>query len=42
MFVNILTADDKYPLLNTDKFRQPIQMRLSQKKKLFLNFFLHF
>ena len=35
MFLNILTADDKYYLLNRDNFRQPIQMQLSQKQKLF-------
>ena len=38
MFVNILTADGKYSLLNKDKLRQPIQMQLSQKKKLFSGF----
>ena len=42
MFVNILTADDKFSLLNRDNLRQPIQMQLSQKKKHFLNLFLQF
>ena len=35
MFVNILTANDKYSLLNRDKLRQPIQMQLSQKQITF-------
>ena len=38
MFVNILTADDKYSLLNRDNLRQPIQMQLSQKHKTFSQF----
>ena len=42
MFVNILTADGKYSLLNKDKLRQPIQMQLSQKKNYFLDLFVHF
>ena len=37
-----MTAVDKYSLLNTDNLMQPIPTQLSQKKKLFLNFFLHF
>ena len=40
MFVNILTADDKYSLLNRDNLRQPIQMQLSQKQKKFFSQFL--
>ena len=39
LFVNKLTADDKYSLRNSDNLWQPIQMQLS-KKKIFLNFFL--
>ena len=35
MFVNILTADDKYSLLNRNNLRQPIQMQLSQRKETF-------
>ena len=35
MFVNILTADDKFFLLSRDNLRQPIHMLLSQKQKLF-------
>ena len=38
MFVNILTADDKYSLSNRDNLRQPIQMQLSQKQKAFPQF----
>ena len=38
MFVNILTADDKYSLFNRDDLRQPIQMQLSQKEKTFSQF----
>ena len=35
LFVNTLTADDKYSLLNIDNSRQPNQMQLSQKQKTF-------
>ena len=35
IFVNILTADDKYFLLNRNNLRHPIQMQLSQKQKAF-------
>ena len=35
IIVNILTADEKYSLLNKDNLRQPIQMQLSQKQKTF-------
>ena len=42
MFVNTLTADDKYSLLNRDNLRQPIRTRLSQKHKAFSEFFLAF
>ena len=41
LFINILTADDKYSLLNKDNLAQPIQMQLSKKKsfyKLFSSF----
>ena len=38
MFVNILTCNDKYPLLNTGILRQPIQIQLSQKQKKFSEF----
>ena len=42
MFVNTLTADDKYSLLNRDNLRQPICTPLSQKQKTFSQFFLAF
>ena len=38
MVVNILTADDKYTLLNRISFRQPIQMQLSEKERGFSPF----
>ena len=38
MFLNILTGDDKYFLLNRENLRQPIQMQLSQKQKKFAKF----
>ena len=42
MFVNTLTADDKYSLLNRDKLTQPIRTPLSQKHMAFSQFFLAF
>ena len=42
MFVNTLTADDKYSLLNRDNLRQPIWTQLSEKQKTFSQFFSHF
>ena len=42
MFVNTLTADDKYFLLNRDNLTTPIRMQLSQKQKGFSQFFLTF
>ena len=42
MFVNTLTADDKYSLLNRDKLTQPIRTILSQKHTAFSEFFLAF
>ena len=42
IFVNILTTDDKYSLLNTDNLRHPIQMQLSPKEKTFSDFFSAF
>ena len=35
LFVNILTANDKYSPLNKGKYWQPIQMQLYKKKKNF-------
>ena len=40
MFVNTLTADDKYSLLNRDNLTQQNRMQLSQKQKAFSQFFL--
>ena len=42
LFVNTLTADDKYSLLNTDNLTQSIQTLLSQKQKTFSQFFSSF
>ena len=42
MFVNTLTADDKYSLLNRDNLTPPIRMQLSQKQAAFSQFFLTF
>ena len=42
MFVNTLTADDKYSLLNRDNLRQHIRTTLSQKQTAFSKFFLAF
>ena len=35
LFVNTLTADDKYSLLSRDNSMQTIQMHLSEKQKTF-------
>ena len=42
MFVNTLTADDQYSLLNRDNLTQPIRTQFSQKRKVFSEFFLEF
>ena len=42
MFVNTLTADDKYSPLNRDNLTQPIRTQLSKKKQTFSEFFLAF
>ena len=39
LFVNTLTADDKYSLVNRGNLTQPIQILLSQKQKNFFEFF---
>ena len=41
-FVNTLTADDKYSLLNGENLTQPIQMHLSQKQQTISEFLCHF
>ena len=42
LFVNTLTADDKYSLLNRANLTQPIQILLSQKEKDFSSFLSEF
>ena len=42
MFVNTLTADDKYSPPNRDNLTQPIWTQLSQKQQPFPRFFLAF
>ena len=42
MFVNKLTPDDKYSLLNRDNLTQPIGTQLFQKEKPCSEFFLAF
>ena len=42
LFVNILTADDKYSLRNRDNLMPQIRTQLSQKQKPFYQFFLVF
>ena len=42
MFVNTLTADDKYSLLNIDNLTQPIRTQLSQKQTAFSQLLLAF
>ena len=42
MFVNTLTADDKYSLLNRDNLTQQNRTQLSQEQKAFSQFFLAF
>ena len=37
-----MTADDKYSLSSTDKWMQTIEMHLSQKQKIFSEFFSSF
>ena len=42
LFINTLTAKDKYSLLNREHLRQPIHIQMSQKQKRFSGIFLHF
>ena len=42
LFVNTLTADDKYSLLSRGKLTQPIQILLSEKQNTFSQFLLSF
>ena len=41
-FFNIFTADDKYSLISRGDWMQTIQMHLSQKQKIFSEFFAAF
>ena len=41
-FLNTLTGNEKHYLVTRDNLTQRIQIQLSEKEKLFLNFFLHF
>ena len=38
LFVNALTADDKYSLVNRDNLTQPIEILLSKKENNFSQF----
>ena len=42
LFVNTLSAVDKYSVPNRDNLTQPIQMQLSQKQKIFSELFFRF
>ena len=42
LLVNTLATDEKYPVLNRDNLTIPIQMQLSQKKKIFSQLFAAF
>ena len=42
LFVNLLTADEKYSLLNRDYLSQYFQIQLSQKRKMLSEFFFAF
>ena len=42
LFFNILSAGQKYSLLNRDNLTQPSQMQLSLKEKTFSEFLLRF
>ena len=42
LFVNTLSADDKYSLLNRDNLTKPIRTQLSQKQKPFYQLLLAF
>ena len=42
LFINALTPDNKYSLLNRDNLKQHFTEQLSQKRNLLSNFFLYF
>ena len=39
LFLNTLTADDKYALCNRNNLLQPIQVKLSKNQKIYCPFF---
>ena len=41
VFLNTLTADDKYPVEHWENLQHAIEMELSQKRKAFSDFFFH-
>ena len=41
VFVNALTPDDKYPVRDSENLQFPVQMKLSQKRKLFVTFLFY-
>ena len=42
LFLNTLSVDSKYSLLNRDNLMQPIQMQVSPKQETFSEFFSAF
>ena len=42
LFVNTLTADEKYSHFNRENLLQHLEMQLSQKEKIFLDFLFAF
>ena len=42
LFLNTMTVNDKHYLLDRDNLTEPIQMQLSQKQKIFAQFFFNF
>ena len=42
LLVNILTADDNYPLCNSENLLQPIQRQSPKKENFFAQFFAAF
>ena len=42
LFVNILTANGKYPVQDCKNLQSPIQMQLCEKRKTFSQFFVAF
>ena len=42
LFINILTADGEYPFQGCENLPLPFKMRLSEKRKMFSQFFAPF